>query len=87
MKIRDGFITKEIAGTIVVVPVGRNAVSFKSVITLNESGAFLWKLLQEEKTEEELIASLLGEYDIDEATAKADVASFIAKLNEAELLK
>lgn len=86
MKILEGFVLKNIAGTNVVVPVGSNTVSFKAVVTLNESGAFLWQQLQNDSTEDELVTAMLKEYDVDEATAKADVAEFIGRLQEAGLL-
>ena len=86
MKLVDGFILKNIADTYVVVPLGTNTVSFRSIVSLNESGAFLWSQLETEKTEEELLAAMLKEYDVDEQTARADIASFIEKLKNAELL-
>lgn len=86
MKILEGFVLKNIAGANIVVPVGSNTVSFNAVITLNESGAFLWQQLESDKTEEELVLSLLKEYDVDEATARCDVKEFVAKLTEAGLL-
>ena len=86
MKIKDGFMMKSIAGTDVVVPTGSNTVSFGSVITLNETGVFLWQKLQEEITQEQLVSAMLEEYNIDEATAKNDVAEFIIKLQEVGLL-
>ena len=87
MKIVEGFILKNIADTYVVVPLGTNTVSFRSIISLNESGAFLWSQLENDITEEQLLDAMLKEYDIDEATAKADITAFIGKLNEAGLLK
>ena len=87
MKIVDGFILKNIADTFVVVPLGTNTVSFRSIISLNESGAFLWSQLESEKTEQELLDAMLKEYDIDEQTAREDIAAFIEKLNTAGLLK
>ena len=45
MKIREGFILKEIAGSYVVVPVGDDLVDFSLMITINETGAFLWNCL------------------------------------------
>lgn len=86
MKILEGFVLKNIAGANVVVPVGSNTVSFKAVITLNDSGAFLWQQLINDKTEDELVTAMLKEYDVDEATAKTDVKEFIGKLTEAGLL-
>ncbi len=86
MKIKDGFILKSIAGTNIVVPTGSNTVSFGSVITLNESGVFLWERLSNDVTEEDLVTALLSEYSVDKATAKRDVKEFIEKLSKAELL-
>lgn len=82
MKIKDGFILKEMAGSWVVVPVGENMVNFQMMMTLNESGAFLWNQLAEEKTEEELVSALLEEYDTDAETAAADVKEFLRALAE-----
>ena len=87
MKIVDGFVMKNIAGTHVVVPVGSNTVSFKAVITLNETGAFLWEQLVSETDENQLVDAMLKEYDIDRDTAVADVAEFVENLKKAELLK
>ena len=70
MKIKEGFVLKEIAGVNVVVPIASQMVSFKAIISLNESGAFLWKQLETEKDEAELLKAFLSEYDIDEQTAK-----------------
>lgn len=86
MKIAEGFLLKSIAGANVVVPTGSNTVSFGNVITLNETGVFLFELLGKDTTEENLVASMLKEFDIDEATAKADVAEFVGKLKKSGLL-
>lgn len=86
MKIKEGFVIKNIAGTNVVVPLGSNTVSFRAIITLNESGAFIWKQLETERTEDQLVTALINEYDIDEATARADIKELIGKMQEAELL-
>jgi hypothetical protein len=87
MKIKEGFMLKNIAGANVVVPVGSNTVSFRSVITLNESGAFLWKQLENDTTKEKVLEAMLGEYSVDEATAKADIDEFVELLQKADLLQ
>lgn len=86
MRIKNGFVLKEIAGVNVVVPIASQMVSFKAIISLNESGAFLWKQLESEKTEEELLKAFLSEYDIDETTASADIAEFLSNMKKADLL-
>ena len=87
MKIKNNFLLKKIAGSYVVVPVRTRAVDFSGIIKLSESGAFLWKLLEKGAEREELVAGLLGEYEVDEATASADVDRFIEKLRKADLLE
>lgn len=80
MKLKDGFILRRVAGKTVVLPCDE-ALDLNMMITLNDTGAFLWEKLQEETTQETLVAALLGEYDVDEETAKASVAAFVEKLN------
>ena len=81
MKLKEGFLLRTVAGQTVVLPTGEE-LDLNMMITLNETGAFLWERLQEETDEAALVAALLGEYDVDEDTAKASVAGFVAKLNE-----
>ena len=87
MKLKSGFVLKEIAGSFIVVSVGERVKEFNGVITLNETGVLLWKKLEAGATEEELVKAILSEYEVDEATAKADVSGFVNKLKEAKLLK
>lgn len=87
MKVKKDFILKKIAGSYVVVPVRSQAVDFSGIIKLSETGALLWKLLEKGADREELTASLLDEYLVDEATASADVDRFIARMNEVGLLE
>ncbi len=86
MKVKDGFVLRNICEEYIVVAVGRQTLDFKGLIKLNETGAFLWEQLKEEHTAEELLAALKAEYDVDAATAQADIEAFIASLQEAELL-
>ena len=76
---------REVAGYFVVVPIGEGALDFNGVINLNESGAFLWNTMTKDVTEAEMVSALLGEYDVDEERAKADVAAFVKKMKDAGL--
>ena len=87
MKIKEGFILKNVADSFVVVPTGANIVDFSAMITLNETGAFLWEILKEDVTEENLIAALMSEYDVDEKTAGEDVAEFVAVLADKKVIE
>ena len=86
MKIKEGYILREVAGNYLVVAVGDASLDFNGVITLNETGAYLWEKLSGGCDEEALIDAMTKEYEIDEKTAKSDVLTFLGKLKEAELL-
>ncbi len=86
MKIKDGFILRQVAGNYIVIAVGDEAVDFNGMITVNETGAFLWKILSGGATKEEMLEKLMSEYDVNEETAKKDITDFLVKLNEGKLL-
>lgn len=83
MKIREGFIIREVAGNHIAVATGEASKTFNSMITINETGKFLFELLQKETTSEELVSALIKEYEIDKETATADVSKFVNRLQEA----
>lgn len=82
MKINDDFYMKEVAGLNVVVATGDSAENMNAMINLNESAAFLWKQLESDITEDELIKRLTEEYDVDYEKASISVEKFISKLKE-----
>lgn len=87
MKIKDGFILREIAGNFIVIAIGNAVKDFNGVITLNETGAFLWKQLEKGATKEQLLEALLNEYEVDNQVAEQHIDKFIDKLTNAQLLK
>lgn len=87
MKIKDGFILRQVAGSYIVISVGGDTVDFDGMITVNETGAFLWEKLAKGTTEAELVGAMLDEYDVDEATAKTDIAEFLKLLRDGKLLE
>lgn len=85
MKVKSGFMLREIAKQWVVVPLGARVVEFNGIMTLSESGALLWRLLEKGSNADELVAALLEEYDIDEATARVDVGLFLDTIRQRNL--
>lgn len=86
MKIKEGYLLREVAGNKIVVPVGAAAVDFNGMINLNETGAFLFEKLQKDTEPKILLSELMAEYDVDEETAKADITAFVNKMYGAGLL-
>ncbi|MBR5614049.1 MAG: PqqD family protein [Clostridia bacterium] len=87
MKIKADYMLRSVAGQNVVVPIGSAALDFNGMINLNESGAFLWRAMAEDVTEQALVDALLAEYDVNPEVAKADVGAFIKKMREANLIQ
>ena len=81
MKLKNGFILREVAGSTVVVPLDPTH-TFGSMLKLNGTGKFLWELLEKECTEEALSCALASEYEIDRETAIRDTARFLASLRD-----
>lgn len=85
MKLKDGFLLRNVAGQAVVLPAGAD-VDFNDMITLNDTGCTLWKCLEQEAGREDLIRALLNEYEVDAATAGVAVDAFVQRLKELDLL-
>lgn len=77
---------REVAGEVVVLPSGED-LDLNMMITLNETGSFLWKKLAEGAQEEALIAAILEEYETDAETAAKSVAAFVEKLKAYNFLE
>ena len=83
MQINKDFTIQKVGASYVAVPVGETSKSFHGMVRLNETGAFLWKLMAEKDcTEEELVDALLGEYDVAREIAAADVHRIVEQLAE-----
>lgn len=87
MRLKDGFVLREIAGSFMVVPVGRRTQEVPGVIALTETGALLWRMLEKGAEEGDFVRSLLDEYDVSEDRAAGDVRAFVAKAREQGLLE
>ena len=80
MKIKTGFELVEVAGEYIAVPVGQRANLFKGVVALTDAGAFLFRYMKQDRSEEELLKKLIDEYDVTADTARKDVEGFLNKM-------
>lgn len=86
MKIKEGFMLREVAGNFVVVPVGEASKNFKGIINLNGIGAFIWKALEENVTEEKVVDLVFNTYEVDKERASIDVHHYIEQLRKNNFL-
>ena len=88
MKIRDGFILRDVGGKTYVVATGELTREFNGMITLNETGKFIWQQLQNDVTSEVIVDEMTKVYeDADRQVIEQDVLDFIAKLEKDKVLE
>lgn len=80
MTLNKDFELKEIAGSYVVFPVGEKAINFNGMLSLNATGAFLWRKIESGADKQQLVEAVCAEYSIDADTASADIDEFLQKL-------
>ena len=86
MQIKKDFTIQKVGSSYVAVAVGESSKTFHGMIRLNETGAFLWKLMAEKNcSEDELVDAILAEYEVDRETVVADVRRIVENLAENQI--
>lgn len=84
MKIKEGFILREMCGENIVTAEGIEHINFNKLISLNSSAAYLWEnLIGKEFTVEDMAALLVEQYKIDMELALKDSESLCKAWMEA----
>lgn len=86
MKIKEGFILKELANKYIIIPKASSNIDLTSMITLNKTGKVLFENMQTTKSVDDLVNILLNRFDVSEDIARSDVLEFIEKLRINNLL-
>lgn len=86
MKIKEGFVLRQIADQWMVVPIGSMAEKIHGLIALNETAADIWKILEDDRTVDEVVDILMFSYDYEKDKIKDNVLEFIQTLEENNML-
>lgn len=86
MKLKNGFIMRTIAGKDIILPSG-DELNLNAMITLNETGKFIWQHLEQETTEEQIVNDILTVYDVSREDAAKCVNEFIEKLRSYDFIE
>lgn len=89
MKAKKGFKLRQICGENIIVADGIENIDFSSIISMNESSAYLWQAIQDKEqfSTEELATLLTEQYEVDEATALADSQTLVAQWLKAGIIE
>lgn len=88
MKTKKGFNLRQVCGENVIVAEGAENIDFSSIISMNESSAYLWNSIQgKEFDNNNLVELLTQEYDVDADTAAKDVDALVAQWMKAGIIE
>lgn len=84
MKRSNEFLLRDVAGKLVLVPVGQAARRFPGMVSVNATGKFLWEQLETEQTLETLTHAVTQRYAVEPEQAQTDVRAFLERLMAVE---
>lgn len=87
MKVKEGYVMREVAGKTVVIAVGDASREFHGMIHLNSTGKCIWEGAAKGLEKEEIVKSLTEQYQVDAKTAERDVEKMLQKMAEAGVLE
>lgn len=89
MKVKSGFSLREVCGEYIIVAQGEENIDFSSIISMNETSAFLWKTFQDKDSFsiDDMAQALLAEYEVDKSTALHDCLQLAARWGEARIVE
>ena len=86
MKINGTFLLREVLDECILLPVGESALACNGMICLDPVGAEIWRALEDGRAEEEIVQVILERFEVDEQTARSDIAAFLNELAQEGLL-
>jgi hypothetical protein len=77
-------VSRLIGDEFILVPIRRNVADLESVFTLGGTGVRIWELIDGKLTVGELLARLVGEFEVEPEQAEADLVEYLRSLEEIE---
>lgn len=87
MKIKSGFVKREVMDKTVVVPAGEAGKTMKGMIKLNGTASFIWDRIEEGLNAEEIADKLAENYEVDRETALKDTNAIIENMKAAGIFE
>ena len=86
MKLNGTYTLREVAGEVLVIPVGATAMELNGMIILNPVSKVIWECLEKGTEEAEILKAVLERFDVTEETAKADIGEILDQLRKQKLI-
>jgi hypothetical protein len=82
----NNFVTREIAGETIVVPIRARTEDLDSIFTLNELGTMIWNLIDGRTNVSQIVEAISKTYDVTEDEATKDTFDFLTSLDASGLI-
>ncbi|MGA2531773.1 MAG: PqqD family protein [Candidatus Aminicenantales bacterium] len=82
MKRKNDFLIQNIGGQDLLVPLGAKVIDLNGIIVLNSTGRYIWELLAEHCSLDDLVAALEERFVVDSQRARIDVQAFVSEISK-----
>lgn len=86
MKLNGTFTLREVAGEILVIPVGKTALELNGMIILNPVSKVIWECLERDSTRDEILNAVLDAFEAAPEDVEADLDEFLDELRGQKLI-
>lgn len=83
----ENFVTRQMGSEMVMVPLTDKVADMTSVLTLNEVGADILKILETPSTIDTIVQQLLKIYEVEEEELLKDVEDFISQAKSKNVIE
>jgi hypothetical protein len=87
MKRKDDFMLQNVGGQGILVPLGAQVMDTNALITLNPTGRYVWELMAEDCSIDELAAAVAEKFDVELDRARVDVQAFLDEITSMGLVE
>ena len=82
MRRNANFILRNICEENILVPIGPQVKQMNGFVRLNETGAFIWNLLNDNQEIEEIVEAIAVKYKVDIQRARTGVKTFLNQIQQ-----
>ena len=87
MKRKVNWMMRSVGDENLLVPLGVQVMSQNGLITLNKTAAYIWELLAQNRTLDELTAAVMDRFNVDNTHVRADIEAFLIQLTQLGILE
>ena len=87
LRSKSSVVQREVAGETFLVPIHGHIADLQELFILNEVGRYLWDRLDSPTCIDDLVASVVAEFEVGEAEARRDTEAFLEQLAQAGLME